>query len=99
MIYERGMRVRDIKDGLSHTAAIGECTGRDYHFASEWANGQNIFDQRHNNGINQIQDNELWSDHPGGVQLTFCDGHVVFVNEAIEQPELLAMLTRAGQEP
>ena len=98
MIYERAIAPRDIPDGLSKTALIGECTGRDERFASEWANGQNIFDQTHNRGINDSQDNELWSDHPGGVQVVYCDGHAEFWPRTLDQTALLAMLTRRGHD-
>ena len=98
LIYEEAIAAREVLDGLSKTAIVGECTGRDYRYSSEWVNGQNLFDQRHNNGINKTQDNELWSDHPGGVQLAFCDGHVEFISETIGQSNLIALLTRRGGE-
>jgi prepilin-type N-terminal cleavage/methylation domain-containing protein/prepilin-type processing-associated H-X9-DG protein len=98
LIYERRIRPSQITDGLSKTAAVGECTGRDQTYASEWPNGQNIFDQFYTNRINATQNNELWSDHPGGVFAAFCDGHAQFLVETIDQSVLLAMLTRAGGE-
>jgi prepilin-type N-terminal cleavage/methylation domain-containing protein/prepilin-type processing-associated H-X9-DG protein len=94
--YERPTSVRQVTDGLSHTALVAECTGRDATYQSEWANGQNIFDQWHTTGINRSQDNEIWSDHPGMAGMVFCDGHVAFVQESIDQAVLLALLTRAA---
>lgn len=94
--YERPTAARQITDGLSHTALVAECTGRDGTYQSEWANGQNIFDQWYANGINRSQNNEVWSDHPGMAGMVFCDGHVEFVQESIEQAVLLALLTRAA---
>ena len=58
--------------------------------------GQNIFDQRATNPINASQNNEIWSDHPGLAGMVFCDGHVEFVSETIEQAALVALLTLAG---
>ena len=98
MVFETPVKAAEIHDGLSNTALVGECTGRDSQFQSEWINGQNLFDQRSNVGINETQNNELFSDHPGGVNLAFCDGHVSFFDEAIDQVVLIAMLTRAGGE-
>jgi prepilin-type N-terminal cleavage/methylation domain-containing protein/prepilin-type processing-associated H-X9-DG protein len=98
MQYERPTRARDVVDGLSKTVLVAECTGRDSAFQSEWANGQNIFDQWHTNRINRSQNNEIWSDHPGTAGVVFCDGHVEFLEESIEQGVLLALLTRAGGE-
>ena len=96
MQYERPTAAKQVTDGLSHTALIAECTGRDATYQSEWANGQNIFDQWHTNGINVTQNNEIWSDHSGMAGMVFCDGHVEFVHESVEQAVLLALLTRAG---
>jgi len=96
MQYEVPTRTRQVTDGLSRTVAVAECTGRDASYQSEWANGQNIFDQWHSNPINRDQDNEIWSDHPGLAGMVFCDGHVEFVAETIGQAALLGLLTRAG---
>ena len=98
MQYEKATAAKAIADGLSQTAAIAECTGRDSTYQSEWANGQNIFDQWNTNGINVSQNNEIWSDHPGTGGMVFCDGHVEFVHESVEQAVLLALLTRAAGE-
>ena len=96
MQYELPTRTRQVTDGLSRTVAVAECTGRDASYQSEWANGQNIFDQWHSNPINRDQDNEIWSDHPRFAGMVFCDGHVEFVADSISQPALLGLLTRAG---
>lgn len=96
MQYEKPTVAKQVPDGLSQTALVAECTGRDSSYQSEWANGQNIFDQWFTNGINKSQNNEIWSDHPGMAGMVFCDGHVEFVHESIEQAALLALLTRAG---
>jgi prepilin-type N-terminal cleavage/methylation domain-containing protein/prepilin-type processing-associated H-X9-DG protein len=98
MLYDRRIGTRDILDGMTNTAVIGECTGRDHSADGEWANGFNLFDQRFNNPINRTQDNELFSDHPHGVNLAFADGHGQFVSENIDQAVLNALLTRAGNE-
>ena len=98
MIYEQATTAHQIADGLSKTAIVGECTGRDRTQQSEWINGHNLFDHQHDKGVNLSQDNELWSDHPGGVQMVFCDAHVEFIGEQIEQTALVAKLTRQGNE-
>jgi prepilin-type N-terminal cleavage/methylation domain-containing protein/prepilin-type processing-associated H-X9-DG protein len=100
MVHEIPTSARAIRDGLSKTALVGECTGRGGGASeqSEWANGQNVFAQYYTNGINTTQNNELWSDHPGGVQLLFCDGHVTFFSEEADQSALNAILTRAGSD-
>lgn len=96
MQYERPTAAKHVTDGLSNTVLVAECTGRGTSYQSEWANGQNIFDQWNTNPINRSQNNEIWSDHPGMAGVVFCDGHVGFFNESIEQAVLLALLTRAA---
>jgi prepilin-type N-terminal cleavage/methylation domain-containing protein/prepilin-type processing-associated H-X9-DG protein len=99
LIYEVPVAPNQITDGLSKTCAIAETTVR-RETESEWINGQNIFAQDEVTPINhrRAAGNEVGSPHPGGAWLAFCDGHVEFVAETIEQSALNAMLTRAGGE-
>lgn len=98
MIYDRVVRMRDVTDGLSNTLAIGECTGRGNALQAHWANGQNLFDQRHDLPINITRDNELYSDHTGGVNVALADGSARFLGESIDQSILIGLLTRSGGE-
>jgi prepilin-type N-terminal cleavage/methylation domain-containing protein/prepilin-type processing-associated H-X9-DG protein len=101
LVYEKPVREREVTDGLSNTACIAETSARRLAQETEWVNGHNVFAQeastRINGSVNQI--NEIGSPHPGGASLAFCDGHVEFVAETIEQQVLQAMLTKAGGEP
>jgi len=98
MIYERTISARDVRDGLSQTIIVAEDTGRaggePQH--GTWADGQNIFDVTM--PINRSQNNELWSDHAGGVNITFCDGAVRFLPQNIANEILFALCTRDGHE-
>jgi prepilin-type N-terminal cleavage/methylation domain-containing protein/prepilin-type processing-associated H-X9-DG protein len=98
MLYEEATAPATITDGLSQTVIVGECAGRGAEGQSEWANGHNVFAQEENTGINKVHDNELYSYHADGAQVVFADGHVQFLNQAIEQAVLNALLTRAGGE-
>lgn len=98
MLYEIPTRVAEITDGLAQTVIVAECAGRDYHHQAEWANGHNCFAQWQDAGINNSSDNEIHSDHPGLAGVVFCDGHVRFLEESMEQSALLAFLTRSGQD-
>jgi prepilin-type N-terminal cleavage/methylation domain-containing protein/prepilin-type processing-associated H-X9-DG protein len=98
MLYERVVRARDVTDGLSNTMIVGECAGRGHNDQSHWANGQNLFDQRFDNPINKTRNNELFSDHTGGVNVAFADGRARFLSQSIDQNVLNALLTRAGGE-
>lgn len=100
MLYEEAVAPRTITDGLSKTAGIAETVLR-RQVESEWINGNNVFAQEATTPINKESGlgNEIGSPHPGGASLSFCDGHVEFVAETIEQPVLNAMLTKAGGEP
>jgi prepilin-type N-terminal cleavage/methylation domain-containing protein/prepilin-type processing-associated H-X9-DG protein len=98
MVYETKVTTDMVRDGLSRTMMIAECTGRGEGFQSEWVNGQNIFDHSSTKGINVSRNNEIFSDHPGGAVAVFCDGHTKFLDMSIDQTVLVAMLTRAGGE-
>jgi prepilin-type processing-associated H-X9-DG protein len=97
MLYEESVPPRAITDGLSKTAAIAETVLR-RQTESEWINGNNLFAQEASTPINAKAElgNEIGSPHPGGASISFCDGHVEFVAESIDQQLLDAMLTKAG---
>jgi prepilin-type N-terminal cleavage/methylation domain-containing protein/prepilin-type processing-associated H-X9-DG protein len=97
MIWDTPISTRRIVDGTSHTLILGEDTGRGASTNGEWSNGENIFDVIV--PINVQQDNELWSDHPGGVNVLLCDGSVRFLQEDLAIELLAALSTRAGKEP
>ena len=67
---------------------------------TEWVNGKNIFAQEQSTPINGRTD---WPTKSAARTraarcLAFCDAHVEFVAESIEQAVLNAMLTKAGGE-
>ncbi len=99
MIYNVAVSFKQITDGTALTASVGEATSRRI-TTMEWANGHNIFAQDQVNGVNGIGglDNEIGSPHPRGASVTFCDGHVAFLHDEIEQFVLNALLTRSGGE-
>ncbi len=41
---------------------------------------------------------EIFSFHPGGAHVVFCDGHVAFLKESIDPRELRKLVTRSGGE-
>jgi prepilin-type processing-associated H-X9-DG protein len=102
MIYEVPVAANEVTDGLSNTTVVGEFEFRRLQAVDEWAewvNGLNIFAQEQSTPINgKGLGNETGSPHPGGAALVFCDAHVKFVAETIEQSVLNAMLTKAGGE-
>jgi prepilin-type processing-associated H-X9-DG protein len=99
LIYDEAVAPRDVVDGLSKTACVAETVVR-RQIESEWINGQNIFAQDESTPINvrRAAGNEIGSPHPGGAFVAFCDGHVAFVAESIEQDVLNSMLTKEGGE-
>lgn len=109
LTYEWPTKAAEITDGLAHTVIAAECVRRttevEYRgnthtvsYETQWANGHNLIAQHYKNRINQTPDNEIYSPHPETAGVVFCDGHVQFINESIEQSVLLAILTRAGGE-
>jgi prepilin-type N-terminal cleavage/methylation domain-containing protein len=94
LIYERTIRQRDITDGLSHTIIVAEDSGRGLLLDGPWADGENIFDSTV--GINVMQDNEIWSDHPGGAVVLMCDCSVRFLEESVPPTLLAPLCTRAN---
>jgi type II secretory pathway pseudopilin PulG len=103
LIRETPIAISQISDGTSHTILVSEDTGRGAAFDGQWANGENIFDETgpvNNRAIpeSQWQYDEMWSDHPGGINALCCDGSVHFVWEEIDLEVLAALCTRASGE-
>jgi prepilin-type N-terminal cleavage/methylation domain-containing protein/prepilin-type processing-associated H-X9-DG protein len=69
-------------------------------FLCEWVNGNNIFAQDVETHVNDAVKTSvgIGSPHPGGAQVVFCDGHVSFLAEHMDQATLNALLTRSGEE-
>jgi prepilin-type processing-associated H-X9-DG protein/prepilin-type N-terminal cleavage/methylation domain-containing protein len=99
MLYEEGVTPQTVSDGLSKTASTAELAIRRQSQETVWANGHNVVAQEESTPINGTGLGvEIGSPHPGGANLAFCDGHVRFVEESVEQEIFNAMLTKAGGE-
>ncbi|MGD0653921.1 MAG: DUF1559 domain-containing protein [Thermoguttaceae bacterium] len=96
LMWDSSISITQITDGTSKTMIVAEDTGRGWTMDGEWANGENIFMVER--PINVEQNNEIWSDHPGGAQCLFCDGSVHFLSETLDEAMLTAICTRAGGE-
>lgn len=96
-VYDKSIRFDQIRDGLSQTICVAEDTlGPE----SEWINGRNTFEQM--GGVNDpkasLIDNEIRSQHIGGAQALFTDGHVSLLSSSIEKKVLAALITRHGRD-
>jgi prepilin-type N-terminal cleavage/methylation domain-containing protein/prepilin-type processing-associated H-X9-DG protein len=96
LIYDRAVKLAEMSDGASRTIAVLEDSGRGWAMNGEWINGENIFDVA--SPVNTQQDNEPWSDHPGGAMVLWCDGHARLVAETLDLIVLRAACTRAAEE-
>ncbi len=96
LIYDKTINAGQVRDGLSQTIIVAEDSGRTAKQNGAWANGQNIFDVT--GPINLTQNNEIWSDHPGGANTAFCDTSVHFLTQDIDLNVLFALCTRDQRE-
>lgn len=97
MIYNQPIALSQLAGGASHVILVAEDTGRDCTHYGRWADGMNIFDQT--GPINVQQWGEMWSDHPGGVNVVLCDASVHFAADTIDPASLAALCTRDGGDP
>jgi prepilin-type N-terminal cleavage/methylation domain-containing protein len=90
-------KIKDFADGTTYTMMLGEDAGRtdDNRF---WGDGDNAF--AHHHIINDYEDrnNELFSEHPGGIHMGMGDGSVQFLSEETSQRIVDFLATRAGGE-
>ncbi len=100
MLYETATPLRSIVDGTSHTVAIGEMLVRRQPGECEWINGHHLFAQEKSTPVNSASGlgNDLGSPHPGGAWSTFCDGHVGWLSNEMDQQTLNALLTKSGKD-
>ena len=95
-MYDRAFRAGEITDGLSTTIFVSEDSGS---VDGQWINGRNLFDQAYPIGRAPAFENDMRSEHRGGVNALFGDGAARFVRESIARAALAAVCTRAGDEP
>jgi prepilin-type N-terminal cleavage/methylation domain-containing protein/prepilin-type processing-associated H-X9-DG protein len=96
LIHDRGIAVREIGDGLSHTVLVGECAAGAWP-DGQWINGRNLFDQAY--AVNwPTWEDELRSRHPGGAHALFGDGSVRPLDDTLDVRILAAACTRSGGE-
>jgi prepilin-type N-terminal cleavage/methylation domain-containing protein len=99
-VYEHAVSPREVTDGLSNTALVGEMHVRRTVTECEWANGHNVFAHEHATPVNASSGlgNDLGSAHAGGAFVAMGDGAVRWLADSTEQATLNAFLTRAGED-
>lgn len=95
MLYDRAIRLAQVRDGASNTLIVSEDSEWQ---KAQWINATNVFDQAF--AINRAPsfENDIRSRHPGGANGVFCDGSVRFLGESLQLATLAAICTRDGGE-
>ena len=111
--YRSRHKVRDISDGLSKTIFVGEVIAADTLESSNiWSRAVRAADSLRTtyNPLNSLpgtglaliqqfgQNGAFGSEHPGGAQFGFGDGHVEFISDNIDLGVYKNLSTRAGGE-
>jgi prepilin-type N-terminal cleavage/methylation domain-containing protein/prepilin-type processing-associated H-X9-DG protein len=104
---------RDVSDGLSRTAMIGEVSGRPELFVrgdegktygtifrDVWAKSGSFHGilMSPRRGINEVNRSALYSFHPEGANVAFADGSVHLLSNSLDKEVLHGLATRAGGE-
>lgn len=95
MLYDRALRMAEIRDGTASTLIIAEDTE---YGTSQWINALNVFDQAFPINRAPLIENDIRSRHPGGANGAFCDGSARFLAETMDLEVLAAICTRDGGE-
>ena len=107
VLEPKKIRVQNIIDGMSKTIVVGECTGRGayrdgvWELDGAWAAGENVSAIKlpiNPTPAENWDAEEIFSDHPGGAHMLFCEGSVKFASEDVSMLVLAAITTRADQE-
>lgn len=93
----RGIRMREVRDGQSHTFMVLEDAGRVPQEGGMWANGHNCFSPELAE-INVERSNEIYSDHGRVAFALLGDGAVMALSDDMDAEVLGAMSTRDGRE-
>lgn len=111
LIDPPAVTVARITDGLSHTVAVVECTGRGVDLNKQgevknlngtWASGSNISHIK--KGVNEEQppiaweDERVFAEHYSGAHALACDGGVHFLTNDTDEDILRALCSRDGGE-
>jgi prepilin-type N-terminal cleavage/methylation domain-containing protein/prepilin-type processing-associated H-X9-DG protein len=104
------VRMKEITDGASNTLAVGERASSLAH--ATWVGavtGAELFPENSSNFVlghtgemlnpaTPSEGNNFSSDHPGGVNYLYADGHVQFLTASMSAATFQALSTRAGGE-
>jgi prepilin-type processing-associated H-X9-DG protein len=103
--FERGIRIKDVKDGASKTIFVGErgvvADGEVIHGWWPWGSATMIASQHEfQSGAfeNPASVKHWWSHHPHGAMFLFVDGHVHFLPYTIDAETFRGLGTRDGGE-
>lgn len=92
---DRAVKLEEITDGLENTiVAIETLSG-----GPIWTEPRDIRFEKMKFVIDESDNGELSSRHPGGINVAFADGEVYFLKNTINADDLRALLTIAGNEP
>ena len=95
MIFDDPISISDVTDGTSNTLIVSE----DSQFSDgQWINGRNVFDQAFPINSAPAFENDIRSNHAGGANGVFADGHVQFLSETIQLYTLGGICSRASGE-
>jgi len=86
--------IAEIRDGTSHTIAVVERSES----GIRWTEPRDLNFEKMSFHVNDPAGEGIRSNHSGGANVSFADGHTKFVSEDIDPQTLKALLTIAGGE-
>ena len=103
-------KIQQVTDGTSNTLLLAEIAGRPQHWEngrnlgtddlkfSGWADPTNQFRAASSQPINQTNEENIFSFHPGGANLLIADGSVHFVSEDLAPRVVVQIISHQGGE-